>query len=302
MVRFHQSVLAFVVCCAVLPTAMHANCAVFASLDRVHFFQQVLRDQNAIISSDTIVSYLKNQMNALDDGLVLRAVSTHPAADAPTVFANYIRNTRTLLGMTMTVSNRVIPLHFDAPRVQSNFITVGHYLSDLRCPGPIGGASFHAVVSNFEAALADKPAQDPRLRFWSARNIILLIAGLLSIAVIAKIVREWVLLRRRRFQRYPCNYETVVRYGREYSDNGTVIDISMKGVKLRRLGYLAEGSRIEIRILDQWCEGTVVWSNTHYSGIVFSRSLGKQAMRHIRTSAPGPADSSNGRGESLDAV
>lgn len=285
MIRFYQSVLALVVWFAVLPTAMHANCAVYAELDRVHFFQQMLQDPNTTISPDILINYLNNQMNTLDDGLVIRAVAAHPASDAPEVFADYMNMTRLLIKATLTVSNRVIPAHYDTPRVRANFNTVGMYLSDLRCAGQIDGGSFQRLVSNHGATPMEEPGTLAGRQLLTPRNVVLVIIGLLIVAVVAWAVRLWGALRRRRLRRYPCSYETKVRYGDAHTETGTVIDISMKGAKLRRMAYLAPRSRVELHIFDHWHPGIVVWSNTHYSGIIFSNSLRKQTVQRMREPA-----------------
>lgn len=100
--------------------------------------------------------------------------------------------------------------------------------------------------------------------------------------IVVPIVRATMILRLRRSKRHNTAYETRYTWANK-TITGTLLDLNCHGTKLRhQLKYpLPKGESIDIAILDDWCGGTVMWSNAHYSGIKFKSAIDLEIVHAV---------------------
>ena len=267
----------------------YANCLVIDQLDKLQILQaRLARDPDTGLFSNDI-----RQLRAISAGMsnreTLDAVDGNSFTGHGADFMRFLQNTKDLLqGASLHDPQSVRP-HFTRA-ARNNLEQVRDHLTGLRCndtqiavesaaasQGTSGGdsdAEDLAEVAENISAIAEEVFQ--------LRSLVIVLAVSIAISVITPIIRRWIILRRRREKRHNTTYPTQYDWENRTID-GMLIDINCHGTKLRheKDNPLPIGTTIDLVICGEQTTGTVVWSNTHYSGLQFKNLISLKQVDEI---------------------
>lgn len=260
---------------------MWANCLVIDQLDKLHALQSRLaRDPDTGLFA-TDIRQLRVIISGLSNADTLDAVDGNSFTGHGADFIRFLQNTNALLQSASLDDPQSIRPHFTRA-VRANLSEVSTHLTGLRCnrqqiavdaaaaaEGSSGGdsdAEDLAEVAETLSRLAEEVLQ--------VRSLVVLVAIGLTASIVTPLLQKWLILRKRRAKRHNTAYETQYKWD-EGTTQGMLIDINCYGSKLRHEEDrpVPQGASIEIAIGETWAEGSVVWSNTHYSGVQFKRLI-----------------------------
>lgn len=261
-------------------------CLVIADIDRLHGIQtRLARNPGTVLFVDDI-RMLRNTVSSISDRAALDAVQSNALAAKGTTFVRFLQNTRALLQLASLDDPNSVAPHFNS-RIRTNLSNVQTYLIDLRCTD-----EELAAAEDITTRAAFDPSDDDAVQIirQAAEELINLtnLVHCTSIALLGvATTRLWHKLdarRRRRTKRHAAAYRTLYRLINA-TGAGRLIDINCYGTKLRH-GMTAppdRGSIVDIQIGDAWVEGSVMWTNAHYAGVQFKRSITLEIVHHVRT-------------------
>lgn len=258
-----------------------ANCAVIDGVDRLHAVQtRLARDPNTTFFASDI-RFMRNQLATLADRQVLQAVNGNVLTPKGAAFSRFMRNSRAVLEGTSVDDPASVLRHFNNASVRRNLQAVGGYLGELRCTAEqIAVDSASALVSSDDdAAQILREAMDEVL---DLTNILMVTTTIAFVIAFSQGLKVWVIRLKRRAKRYPSNYPTLYK-ANDLTRHGVLIDVSGNGTKLEHdpSAPLAPRTSIEIMIFDEWMRGTVIWSNSFYSGVTFKRVLHGDVVQQV---------------------
>ena len=258
-----------------------ADCAVIDQLDKLHTIQtRLARDPDTALFA-TDIRQLRTISAGISDRATLDAVAGNRFTAHGAAFVRFLQNTRSLLQISSLDDPLSVRPHFDR-QARENLAVIGDSLITLRCNET--QIAIDAAIAAERGAGGSSDAEDlaevaenlNRLAGEVLRPrtaiILLLLAGGTALAL--PVIKHWVVLRQRRAKRHNTLYPTQY-LSEKHKINGTLIDINCHGVKLRHEldSPPPKGQTVEIAICDHWVEGQVMWSNAHYSGVQFRKTL-----------------------------
>ncbi len=266
---------------AALGTSVRANCAVIDQLDKLHTIQARLANTPDTGLFMTDIRQLRAIMGDLSNRDALDAVEGNAIAGRGAQVVRFLTNTQDLLSSVSLDEPNRVRVHF-TNRVRRNMDQISDHLTDLRCTRDQVNIA-QAALTQTEGS-GDSDAEDladvmetlSRVseELVKPRNILLIISLIGAGFLIVPLIRKWLILRKRRAKRHTTNYATQYRND-QITAAGSLLDINCFGTKLARAQdhVLEMGETVEVSVDDIWIKGTVVWSNTHYSGIMFRRAI-----------------------------
>ena len=277
------------------PSAL-ADCALINQLDKLHIIQSRLaRDPDTALFA-TDIRQLRTISAGISDRATLEAVEGNRFTGHGAAFLHFLQNTQSLLQFTSLDDPQSVHRHFSRP-TRDNLALIGDNLITLRCNETqiavdaaiaaergAGGNSDAEDLAKVEDTLTRLAGEVLRPR---TAIILLLLAGVTALAL--PLVKRWIVLRQRRAKRHNTIYSTQY-LSKKHKINGTLIDINCHGAKLRHEmdSPLPKGQAVEIAICDQWIEGHVMWSNAHYSGVQFRKTLSLSDVAAVCATKDGP--------------
>ncbi|MEL6840473.1 MAG: PilZ domain-containing protein [Pseudomonadota bacterium] len=273
-------------------------CVVINGIDLLHGIQtRLARNPDTLLFTDD-VRVIRAQISAISDRAALDAVQSNALTIKGNTFLRFLQNTRNLLlKVSMDDPNSVTP-HFTAG-VRRNLSNVETYLVELRCSADEIAAAEETLA---EVDSRDDDSDDAvRIVREAAEELLNLtnlfvFAGAALIAIVGmRLWQKFSARQRRRAKRYVTSFTTDYRLTNR-SMAGRLVDINCFGTKLRHAedAPIAKGARVAICICDEWVNGTVVWTNTHYAGVQFSRSITLKAVQQVRKGPAPGAQKQNG--------
>ncbi len=272
-----------------LARPVHADCAIIDQLDKLHSLQHRLANnpQTGLFASDI------RQLRAISSDVATRdainAVDGNALMGKGADVARFLQETQNLLqGASMDDPLSVLP-HFTTSR-RANLLRIGRHLVDLRCTdeqitiaeaeaaeNPIRATSDAEDMQQVGAAINRIAAE-----VFRPRSFFILIAVIGTSTVLARIIQRWLTLRRRRARRHPTTYNTRYTWDGK-TTTGMLLDLNCLGAKLRHeKGHpIPQGTAVSLTIEDGSVDGTVMWGNTHYSGVRFRHNITLEQLAAI---------------------
>ena len=262
-------------------SVVHADCVVIDQLDKLQIIQaRLARDPDtALFAAD--IRQIRKMSAGLTNSAALDAVDGNgfvgPGADV----LRFLQNTQALLQRVSLDDPHSVRPHFDA-KIRENLAQVAAHLTSIRCNetqiavelanavGRGSGGSSDAEDLAKVAETLDRLADN----VFQLRTLLIIALVGAGLSVGLPLLRRYVVLRRRREKRHNTTYATRYIWDDRKID-GMLIDINCHGTKLRHEADnpLPEGVSLEIEVCSTWIEGTVRWSNAHYSGVQFRKSI-----------------------------
>jgi hypothetical protein len=286
-------------------SALHANCILIDTLDKLQIIQTRLarNPDTALFSSD--IRQLRAMRATIGDRETLDAVDGNRFTGKGAAFIRFLQNTQDLLQGASLDDPHSVRHHFTT-RNRANLAAIRSHLNDLRCTtdqiaiesattdnptdGTNSDAEDLAEVAETLSALADELFQ------W--RTLVIALTLMAVVTTVTPPLRRWLILRRRRVKRHNTTYATHYLWN-DREINGLLLDINCYGTKLRHEADnpIPLGQTIDVKICNDWVGGTVMWVNTHYSGLQFRRPVSLKDVEAVRTEsdlAKPPSETQNG--------
>ncbi|MEO0905217.1 MAG: PilZ domain-containing protein [Pseudomonadota bacterium] len=282
-------------------TALRADCALIDRIDQLHTIQlRLARDPDTALFA-TDIRQLRSASAGISNRDAVSAVDGNSFTGHGADVVRFLANTQQLLQSVSLDDPQSVRPHFDR-ETRENLSEIGAHLTDLRCNAE--QIAIDAAVAAERGSGGDSDAEDlaevaetlNRIAEEVLRPRTFFIALLLGVgtALALPVIRRQLLLRKRRAKRHNTTYETLYTWNNSQTA-GMLIDINCHGTKLRHEADdpLPVGEEVDISICDNWVGGTVMWSNTHYSGVQFRRSI---ALSDVETvcATKAPTEKQNG--------
>lgn len=280
--------IALVICTGTGAQAQLApqGCVYIDHLDVMHRIQTRLANNPDTIHFLDDVRVLRAKLNTVSDRAVLEAVQSNALTIKGNTFLRFLQNSRALLQTVSMDDPNSVTRHFDQ-QVRSNLDTIGSYLVHLRCSAEEIARDEDVAAQTTDQGVDDEDAgqiiREAAQEILNLKNLFLVVGGTVSAHVGLRLWRSFAARQRRRSKRHPTNYATNYQIKSD-TQAGGLIDINCYGTKLRHGSDapLAKGTKVAIQIDDEWINCTVMWSNAHYAGLQFSRSIDLATVGHIR--------------------
>ena len=202
-------------------------------------------------------------------------------------FRRFLQDTRDLLAQTSLGDPFSTRSHFDA-RVVATLAEVEQRLLPLRCTEEQTANEVQANLSVVSRVLSDREQLEEALgdygQFVSApRTLLTAVLGITALVFGAPWLRKLRRAYRRKAKRHGVKYKTKYSFD-DKKLQGSLFDINCFGAKLRhdKDGVPAVESQIDIFIGGRWQNGTVMWVNTHFTGIQFSAEISHAEVALVR--------------------
>ena len=267
----------------------YADCRVIDQLDQLYALQSRLArgPDTLLFSSD--IRQLRRMSRELSGPAILNAVDANGFSRKGRAFSQFLQDTKMLVQkVSLDDAHSAMP-HFSA-NVRDNLNAIGGYLTDLRCSSE--QIAVDKAAAERRTATNASDAEDLE-RFYQSlstianevfhpRTFLILLAAAAAKFITLPILKRWLLLRFRQSRRHPVSFETQYQLD-EQIVSAMLLDINCYGTKLRHESEdpHSKGTRLEIAIFDDWISGTVKWSNTHYSGVQFKKTLSLDTVAAI---------------------
>ena len=268
----------------------YADCALIDRIDRLFTIQSRLaRDPDTTFFA-TDIRQLRRISAGISSRAVLTAVDGNSFTGRGAEFLRFLQDTQALLRRASLDDPQSVRAHFDS-KTQATLKNIEGYLTDIRCtaeqiaiasatpaernPGNNSDAEDLAEVAESLTSLA-KVAIQPQNLGILAMAVIVIARGL-------PLFLSWRHLLRRRAKRHNCQYLTHYIWA-NHRHSGVLVDISCHGTKLRHDADTPPpiGTSVGISIGETVVDGTVIWSNMHYSGVNFRRSISLATVKMAR--------------------
>ncbi len=270
------------VCCGGTRAAF-ADCLIIDQLDQMHGLQtRLARNPSTVLFTDDI-RQLRSMSSGLNNRDTLAAVNGNAFTGKGATFIRFLQNTQALLQSTSMDDPYSVRPHF-TPAVRQNLENIRVHLPDLRCK--VEQITVEKAVASDRDFNGDDDSDSEDLQevqqalsslaaeVVRPRNLILTIVSIGLVMLILPMIRHWLILRKRQAKRHNTTFVTDYR-AENVTTEGMLIDINCYGTKLRhsRDSPHAKGMTLEISLLGEWINGSVMWSNTHYSGVQFKKLI-----------------------------
>ena len=262
-------------------TMAHADCALIERLDKLHIIQSRLaRDPDTALFSNDI-RQIRHINKGIGNRATLDAVEGNGFTGHGADFLRFLAGTQLLLQRASLDDPQSVRPHFDS-RQRETLRRIGRHLVNLRCN--TDQIAVDATIASERGSGGSSDAEDlaevaeslNRLadEVFRPRTLLVMLLAAGGTAIAAPIMKRGIRRRRRRARRHNTTFATQYLSDAQNLE-GMLIDINCHGTKLRHQTDrpLPKGQPVEIAIFDQWIEGTVMWSNAHYSGVQFRKSL-----------------------------
>lgn len=277
-------------------TLAQADCALIDRLDKLYAIQSRLaRDPDTALFA-TDIRLLRVIGSGIGNRAALEAVDGNGFTGHGADVLRFLQNTRSLLQMASLDDPQSVRPHFSV-QVRENLSLIGAHLVGLRCND--AQIAIDAAIATERGAGGTSDAEDLAdvaqtlnnlaKELFHPRTAIILLVLMSTSAIALPIIRQQMVLRQRRAQRHNITFATQYNLGTR-KIGGMLIDINCLGAKLKHEieHPLPMGQSIEIHICDAWVAGTVVWSNTHYSGVQFRKPIPLESVTAVCASEEGP--------------
>ncbi|MDX8352228.1 hypothetical protein [Cognatiyoonia sp. IB215182] len=279
---------AFAICLATGAQAQSVSqgCLVIADIDRLHDIQtRLARNPDSVMFVDDI-RMLRKTVSDISDRAALEAVESNTLAIKGNTFTRFLQNTRALLELASLDDPNSVAPHFTS-RVRTNLANVRSYLVDLRCTAEeIAAAEDAAAVAITDTSDDDavEIIREAAQQLISWTNLFLFTSIGLSTLVIIRLWHRFSVRRKRRAKRHAVTYKTAYRLANA-TRPGRLIDINCYGTKLRHGQNVppSKGTALDVLIGDDWVSASVMWTNAHYAGVQFKRSVSLDVVQEVRT-------------------
>lgn len=277
-------------------TAAYADCALIDQLDKSIAIQTRLANNpdTALFPSD--VRQIRVFLKGISDRTALNAIDGNRFnAEGATVVQFLASSQHLLQRASLDDPNSVRP-HFNQ-HVRENLAKMRAFLPAWRCASEQieiavataarrGGASLSDEEELERVAETLNTLADEVLRL---RTLVILLLGTIAVSIASPIISRYLLLRRRRAKRHNCTYPTQYTLDDKAFD-AMLVDINCHGTKLRHDTEAPppKGSLVVVTICDESVEGSVMWANTHYSGVQFQKLIPLAFIDPVRAADPAP--------------
>lgn len=269
------------------------DCEIIERLDQFQIVQTRLAGGADMAFYVNDIRFLRSQIDKIDKTDLLAAVGETSRSAAGRAVVTLFDQTRDLLDNARLANPATARAHYRDPAVQATLRLIRDQMRRWRCPvegiitmepwmyqtnsgDTVGGNAAEPVEFTFDLSI-------------NKTTVLTVIGGIATAAAAFRIYRTLLLRSRRRAKRYSANFQTVYRVG-DRDLPGALLDISGNGTKLRfdPAHPLPKSAQVEVLIFDDWVQGTSVWSNAHYSGIVFRSAITNATVRNIRKTDRNP--------------
>ena len=262
------------------------DCEIIERLDQFQIVQTRLASGANMAFHVNDIRFLRGQIEKIDETDLLSAVGETRRSTAGRAVVTMFDQTRDLLDNARLADPATTRGHYRDPSVQATLRLIRDQMRRWRCPveGIITMEPW-MVQTNSGDTVGGAEAEPVEFTYDQIINKTTILAVIVGGAIAAaafRIYRILLLRSRRRAKRYSANFHTIYRVGR-HDLHGALLDISGNGTKLRfdPAHPLPKSAQVEVLIFDNWVPGTAVWSNAHYSGIVFRSAITNATVRNI---------------------
>lgn len=286
-----------IVLCVLLGTSGRpalANCLIIDQVDKLHILQNRLSQNPDTGLFPTDIRQMRMIARTLSDRDVVKAVDGNTLMGQGARFARLMRDTRTLLQSVSLDDPASVTPHFTSAR-RKDLQAISNDLKDLRCTDDQvavaeSDAAENALRGNSDASSDVEDMQQvaetlSRIsqEVFQLRSLLVLIGVIAASMILTPVIRHWLIVRQRRAKRHTTTYATHYDGGTGQYD-GMLLDVNCYGTKLRHAPSqpLEVGADVKVRIDAEWTQGTVMWSNAHYSGVQFKRAISLEDVAAIR--------------------
>ena len=278
-------------------TAAHADCVLLDRLDRTVTIQTRLatNPDTALFASD--IRQIRAMLTGISQTAALRAVNGNSFAGDGATVARFLTTSAELLQRASLDDPNSVRPHFTR-RARQNLADMRTLLPAWRCSAEqiaidaaaaetqrrTDGNSDEDEMENVRQTLNTLADEVLRLR-----TLVIMLIGAIIIAIATPIIQRHMILRRRRSKRHNCTYQTPYVW-EEKNFDGMLVDINCYGTKLQHNLDTPppQGSHLDLTICEEQIGGTVVWSNTHYVGVLFQKLIPLAHIDPIRAAKPPP--------------
>ena len=263
------------------------DCQMIERLDQFQVVQTRLASGVNMAFYVNDIRFLRSQIDKIDAAELLAALGETRRSATGQAVVTLLDRTRDLLDDARLANPATARAHYRDPAVQAALRLIRDQMRGWRCPveGIITMESWMFQTESSDA-IGGTTAEPVEVEFDLVLNkttILSVIGATVLLAAAFRVYRILLLRSRRRAKRYSANFQTAYRVG-DRNLTGALLDISGNGTKLRfdPAHPLPKSTQVEVLIFDDWVPGTAVWSNAHYSGIVFRSAITNATVRNIR--------------------
>lgn len=276
-----------------------ADCVLLDRLDRTVTVQTRLaaNPDTALFASD--IRQVRAMLNGISQTAALRAVNGNSFTGDGATVARFLTTSAELLQRASLDDPNSVRPHF-TQRARQNLADMRSVLAAWRCSEEqiaidaaaaaaetqrrIDGNNDADAMENVRETLNTLADEVLRLR-----TLVIVLIGATIIAIATPIIQRHMILRRRRSKRHNCTYQLPYVW-EEQSFDGMLVDINCYGTKLQHDLDTPppQGSHLDMIICEEEIGGTVVWSNTHYVGVLFQKLIPLSHIDPIRAAKPPP--------------
>jgi hypothetical protein len=273
-----------------------ADCLIIDQLDKLFAVQSRLaRDPNSSFFRDDI-RQIRNVTSVVSNRDAVQAVKGNTLVGKGATFVRFLQNTRDLLQTASLDDPYSVAPHFTTG-VRENLGDVREHLKDLRCDvtqiavarAAVSERDFNGGSDSDERDAEDLEEVRQTLSIiaeevFRPRTFFVVLLVTLTTMLMVPVVRRWLLMRLRQAKRRNTTYKTQYQWD-DRKIAGMLLDINCYGTKLTH-GLdtpPSVGDAVEIKILNDWTKGTIIWSNIHYIGVQFKKTVSIESVDEICT-------------------
>ncbi len=249
------------------------NCTAIAAFDRLHDAQVRLNDYQTPARFDLDASIVRAELAYVRDLDLATVLGSNSLVQNKQVFARFTAHSERLLARIEQGDPARLRAHFADPDRKRNMETLIVYLRSLPCN--LTGVSF--TNNTMEQTVGSGSPFEIDLK-----EVIIFLAAVVTAGLLAWLAQRYRRKQKRRARRYTANYATTYRWNNA-DFAGLLMDISGRGSKLKHHpdAPLELGASVHIIILGEWKSCSIVWTNAHYSGILFEQALRHKSVQKI---------------------
>lgn len=267
----------------------YASCALIDTFDKLHVIQTRLSRNPDTVLFASDIRQLRIMHAGISDRDALDAVDGNRFTGKGADFIQFLRNTQDLLQGASMDDPYSVSRHYTAAN-RATLAAIGTHLHALRCTAD--QVAIDSAPSNDPINAVNSDAEDiaevvENLSLFADevfrwRSVLILGAVFAMLSFTVPLVRRWLILRKRRAKRYNTTYATNYIWD-DSERSGALIDINCHGAKLRHDpdAPIPKSTVVHVQIDGDWVSGTVVWVNTHYSGLQFRRMISLEKVKAV---------------------